>query len=33
MLVLTNAAYSVSLNMTFISLSNYTIFYSDKQFC
>lgn len=33
MLVLTNATHSVSLNMTFIILINYTIFYSEKLFC
>lgn len=33
MFVLTYAAYSVSLNMTFICWINYTIFYSEKLFC
>lgn len=30
MLIITNAAYPASLNVTFISLINYTIFYTEK---
>lgn len=30
MLIITNVAYPASLNVTFISLVNYTIFYTEK---
>lgn len=30
MLIITNAAYPASLNVTYISLINYTVFYTEK---